>query len=114
MIAIRFPFVRKTLLPPVGQVVVIQNSTLTKYTKIIQVKKQKTESADPVSSSSLSPEQLERIARNKQAALERLAAHSAPDGVGESWQRALSKEFSKSYFKEVSSSSVFTWGVSAL
>ncbi|XP_036383108.1 uracil-DNA glycosylase-like [Megalops cyprinoides] len=50
---------------------------------------------------SLSPEQLDRIAKNKRAALEKLTAHNAPDGFGESWRKALSSEFGKSYFKQV-------------
>ncbi|XP_063050145.1 uracil-DNA glycosylase-like [Engraulis encrasicolus] len=65
-------------------------------------KKMKTENTETVSvipSPPLSPEQLDRIARNKQAAQERLAAHSAPEGMGESWRRALQKEFTKDYFK---------------
>ncbi|KAG7480863.1 hypothetical protein MATL_G00060800 [Megalops atlanticus] len=52
---------------------------------------------------SLSPEQLERIAKNKRAALEKLAAHNAPDGFGESWRKALSSEFGKPYFKQLMS-----------
>lgn len=49
----------------------------------------------------LSPEQLERIARNKAAALERLSARRVPVGVGESWRRALGAEFNKHYFTSV-------------
>ncbi|XP_028851733.1 uracil-DNA glycosylase isoform X2 [Denticeps clupeoides] len=52
----------------------------------------------PDGAGGLSPEQLERVARNKQAALERRAGHCAPGGVGESWRRALSSEFGKQYF----------------
>lgn len=77
----------------------------TKYIKISpQGKKQKLESEDfTSSSSSLSPEQLERINKNKKAALERLSAlQTAPDGFGESWRKALSAEFGKNYFKSVS------------
>ncbi|XP_048045666.1 uracil DNA glycosylase a isoform X2 [Megalobrama amblycephala] len=65
-------------------------------------KKQKLES--DTFSPSLSPEQLERISRNKKAALERLAAHQpAPDGIGESWKKALNAEFGKNYFKSLMS-----------
>lgn len=76
----------------------------TKYVKISpQGKKQKLESDAVTFSPSLSPEQLERISRNKKAALERLAAHqAAPDGIGESWKKALTAEFGKNYFKSVS------------
>ncbi|XP_066509596.1 uracil-DNA glycosylase-like isoform X2 [Hoplias malabaricus] len=49
----------------------------------------------------LSPEQLQKIAQNKRAALERLSANSCPQGVGESWRRALSAEFTKPYFKQL-------------
>ncbi|XP_035021637.1 uracil DNA glycosylase a [Hippoglossus stenolepis] len=49
----------------------------------------------------LSPGQQERIARNKRAALERLAsAHTLP-GFGESWREELSPEFGKAYFKQL-------------
>ncbi|KAJ8263655.1 hypothetical protein COCON_G00161120 [Conger conger] len=47
---------------------------------------------------SLSPEQLNKIEKNKRAALEKLAAHNAPDGFGESWRKALKAEFGKPYF----------------
>ncbi|KAM6930757.1 uracil-DNA glycosylase [Xenentodon cancila] len=49
----------------------------------------------------LSSEQLERIARNKTAALRRLESAQTPPGFGESWRRALSAEFGKSYFKQL-------------
>ncbi|XP_027001454.1 uracil DNA glycosylase a isoform X2 [Tachysurus fulvidraco] len=65
-----------------------------KYTKISsQVKKLKAGSEGQ-----LSPEQLERIARNKAAALERLSSGRGAAGVGESWRRALGPEFNKQYF----------------
>ncbi|KAK7934110.1 hypothetical protein WMY93_005006 [Mugilogobius chulae] len=49
----------------------------------------------------LSPEQLERIARNKKAAQEKLLSSLTPSGVGESWKKGLSAEFAKPYFKEL-------------
>ncbi|KAF1553073.1 Uracil-DNA glycosylase, partial [Eudyptula albosignata] len=52
--------------------------------------------------SPLSPEQLERIRKNKEAALQRLAERNVPPGFGESWRRHLAGEFSKPYFVEVS------------
>ncbi|KFQ90526.1 Uracil-DNA glycosylase, partial [Nipponia nippon] len=52
--------------------------------------------------SPLSPEQLERIRKNKEAALQRLAERNVPPGFGESWRRQLAGEFSKPYFMEVS------------
>lgn len=63
------------------------------------MKKQKLESGNEAP---LSPEQLERIAINKKAALERLQS-AAPDGIGESWRKALGAEFGKSYFKSLMS-----------
>ncbi|XP_042344106.1 uracil DNA glycosylase a isoform X1 [Plectropomus leopardus] len=72
------------------------------YIKILQ-KKQKASSVDPSSPSPapLSPELLDRIARNKRAALERLASAQTPPGFGESWRRGLSTEFGKPYFKQL-------------
>lgn len=74
------------------------------YTKILQ-KKPKSSAAEPElsrpSSAPLSPEQLDRIARNKKAALEKLASAQTPTGFGESWRRGLSAEFGKPYFKQV-------------
>ncbi|XP_041058880.1 uracil DNA glycosylase a isoform X1 [Carcharodon carcharias] len=58
------------------------------------------EAASPPSSP-LSPEQLSRIERNKQAALQRLAARNVPPGFGESWKRELLVEFSKPYFSRL-------------
>uniref|UniRef100_A0A2K6MB36 Uracil DNA glycosylase n=1 Tax=Rhinopithecus bieti TaxID=61621 RepID=A0A2K6MB36_RHIBE len=55
------------------------------------------ESGTP-SSSPLSAEQLDRIQRNKAAALLRLAARNVPVGFGESWKKHLSGEFGKPYF----------------
>ncbi|KAF1599229.1 Uracil-DNA glycosylase, partial [Eudyptes chrysolophus] len=51
--------------------------------------------------SPLSPEQLERIRKNKEAALQRLAERNVPPGFGESWRRQLAGEFSKPYFVEL-------------
>lgn len=77
------------------------------YTKIVQKKpKSSTEEPEPSSPPScpLSPEQLDRIARNKRAALERLASAQTPPGFGESWRTGLAAEFGKTYFKEVRTS----------
>lgn len=49
----------------------------------------------------LSPEQLDRIERNKAAALLRLAARNVPPGLGESWKQQLRGEFGKPYFIKV-------------
>lgn len=78
---------------------------ISQYTKIIQ-KKRKSVDAEPDTPSlpagePLSPQQLDRISRNKKAALERLASAQTPPGFGESWKRGLSAEFGKPYFKQV-------------
>lgn len=71
------------------------------YITIIQ-KKPKVAAADPEPPGSpLSPEQLEKMARNKRAALERLASGLTPQGFSESWRRELQFEFTKPYFKDV-------------
>uniref|UniRef100_A0A6I8NJW4 Uracil-DNA glycosylase n=2 Tax=Ornithorhynchus anatinus TaxID=9258 RepID=A0A6I8NJW4_ORNAN len=49
----------------------------------------------------LSPDQLERIRRNKEAALLRLAARHAPGGLAEGWKRQLGTEFAKPYFSKL-------------
>ncbi|XP_050964876.1 uracil DNA glycosylase a isoform X1 [Labeo rohita] len=76
-----------------------------KYIKILsQGKKQKLERDDVTSPLSLSPEQLDRISKNKKAALERLSANqTVPSGIGESWKKALNAEFGKPYFRSLMS-----------
>ncbi|KAK5871451.1 hypothetical protein PBY51_004333 [Eleginops maclovinus] len=68
-------------------------------------KKPKSSAVEPeVSSRSptpLSPEQLDRIARNKRAALEKIISAQTPPGFGESWREGLSTEFGKPYFKKL-------------
>ncbi|XP_068422419.1 uracil-DNA glycosylase [Clinocottus analis] len=51
--------------------------------------------------SPLSPEQRDRIARNKEAALKKLSFAQTPAGFGESWREGLSGEFGKPYFKQL-------------
>ncbi|XP_024130590.1 uracil DNA glycosylase a [Oryzias melastigma] len=68
----------------------------------IEPKKPKIAAADPEPPGSpLSPEQLEKMARNKRAALERLASGLTPQGFSESWRRELLFEFTKPYFKDL-------------
>uniref|UniRef100_A0A3P9H5N9 Uracil-DNA glycosylase n=1 Tax=Oryzias latipes TaxID=8090 RepID=A0A3P9H5N9_ORYLA len=68
----------------------------------IEPKKLKIAAVDPEPQSSpLSPEQLDKIARNKKAALEKLASGLTPQGFSESWRGELLSEFSKPYFKDV-------------
>lgn len=76
------------------------------YTKISQKKLKssvvETEpSSPPTCASPLTPEQLDRIARNKRAALEKLTSAHRPPGFGESWRKGLSAEFGKPYFKQL-------------
>ncbi|XP_062307902.1 uracil DNA glycosylase a [Osmerus eperlanus] len=78
----------------------------TKDEHVGQNKKLKTSDDKAASSSSyrLSPEQLERIAQNKRAALaKRELGSQTPEGFGESWQKALGAEFSKPYFNKLMS-----------
>uniref|UniRef100_A0A8C6YCQ6 Uracil-DNA glycosylase n=1 Tax=Naja naja TaxID=35670 RepID=A0A8C6YCQ6_NAJNA len=52
----------------------------------------------------LSPEQVERIRKNKEAALQKLAARTAsyiPAELGQSWRASLAGEFSKPYFPQL-------------
>lgn len=80
------------------------------YTKILQKKpKSPAVESEPSipSADPLSPEQLERIARNKRAALERLSTAQTPPGFGQSWRSGLSAEFGKPYFKQVRAHVVF-------
>ncbi|XP_033026103.1 uracil-DNA glycosylase isoform X2 [Lacerta agilis] len=52
----------------------------------------------------LSPEQLERIRRNKEAALQRLASRIsslAPPEIAQDWRVALAGEFAKPYFAQL-------------
>lgn len=82
---------------PCTRVLSKQWRSYSKYTKISsQVKKLRADRDVP-----LSPEQLDRIARSKAAALERLSSRRGPVGVGESWRRALEAEFNKPYFTSV-------------
>lgn len=87
------------------------------YTKILQ-KKPKSSAVQPETcsppSAPLSPEQLDRMARNKRAALEKLASAQTPPGFGESWREGLSAEFGKPYFKQVRGRVVNTFSVSLL
>ncbi|XP_048370289.1 uracil-DNA glycosylase isoform X2 [Sphaerodactylus townsendi] len=66
-------------------------------------KRSKSETSSPTSPP-LSPAQLERIRRNKEAALQRLAARAssvAPAEIGHSWRVSLTGEFSKPYFSQL-------------
>lgn len=74
--------------------------------KTIQKKKQKPElEPHSPSAAALSSEQLDRIARNKRAALEKRASAQTPPEFGESWRKELAAEFAKPYFKQVETES---------
>ncbi|XP_072735831.1 uracil-DNA glycosylase isoform X1 [Ciconia boyciana] len=64
-------------------------------------KKAKAAGDEAGKASPLSPEQLDRIRKNKEAALQRLAERNVPPGFGESWRQQLAGEFSKPYFMEL-------------
>ncbi|XP_041083300.1 uracil-DNA glycosylase-like isoform X2 [Polyodon spathula] len=65
---------------------------------VTPVKRLKPEENEVPLSPPLSPDQRDRIERNKRAALERLAARNVPEGFGVSWRKALIAEFAKPYF----------------
>ncbi|XP_053558100.1 uracil-DNA glycosylase [Bombina bombina] len=67
-------------------------------TPVKKTKLSEDEQITPVVSPPLSPEQVERIQKNKAAALQKLAARYVPEGFGESWRQELNTEFSKPYF----------------
>ncbi|XP_035513527.1 uracil DNA glycosylase a isoform X1 [Morone saxatilis] len=105
MLALRCPRFLKPLQPAAARL--SPALCFAQYTKIVQ-KKQKSSAPEgdgppQPGSPPLSPDQLERIARNKRAALERLAAAQTPPGFGESWRNGLSAEFGKPYFKQLMS-----------
>ncbi|XP_035245762.1 uracil-DNA glycosylase isoform X1 [Anguilla anguilla] len=70
---------------------------------ISTMKRRKPGSGQPPASPPLSPEQLDRIERNRKVALQRLAARNVPPGFGESWRTALDEEFGKPYFTKLMS-----------
>ncbi|CAL8248529.1 unnamed protein product [Merluccius merluccius] len=69
------------------------------------VQKLKSSNAEPKAPASpqLSGEQLDRMAQNKRAALEKLRANQTPAGLGDTWSRGLAPEFGKPYFKQLMS-----------
>ncbi|CAI9553605.1 unnamed protein product [Staurois parvus] len=67
-------------------------------TPVKKTRQEDEENQPQVTSSPLSPEQLDRIQKNKAAALQKLAARYVPEGFGESWKQELLSEFAKPYF----------------
>ena len=64
-------------------------------------KYQKSEDDDTRNTSSLSPEQKERMERKRLEALEKLTSRKGPAYIGMSWKKALYTEFEKDYFVKV-------------
>ncbi|XP_015686416.1 uracil-DNA glycosylase-like [Protobothrops mucrosquamatus] len=77
---------------------------LTRSFSLLQAaKRSKTDGCSP-RSPPLSPELVERIRKNKEVALQKLAARTAsyiPAELGQSWRVSLAKEFSKPYFAQL-------------
>lgn len=74
----------------------------------------KTESSPPPSRSSddkeklsLSPEQKDRIDKNRKEAQSKLLSKKGPQNFGLSWKKALAAEFDKEYYQKVMTASVF-------
>lgn len=77
---------------------------LTRFFSFLQAAKRSKINGCSMPSTPLSPEQLERIRKNKEAALQKLAARNAsyiPAELGQSWRVSLAAEFSKPYFTQV-------------
>lgn len=56
----------------------------------------------------LSPEQKAIIAKNREAAKEKLLSRKGPQYFGLSWKKALAAEFDKGYFQKVSKSTLYS------
>ncbi|KAG2470468.1 UNG glycosylase, partial [Polypterus senegalus] len=74
---------------------------LSRYKILTPVKRRKVEENGTPISPPLSPEQLQRMEKNKRAALEKLASRGVPEGFGSSWKEELLPEFNKPYFTKV-------------
>lgn len=105
--------------PPIQRCLLTYSTSVTRvlptlcfaqYTKIIQKKRKSPEpEASSPPAAPLSSEQLERIARNKRAALQKLTSAQIPAGIGEGWRDTLAAEFGKPYFKQVRDVAPPTW-----
>ncbi|CAB1322028.1 unnamed protein product [Coregonus sp. 'balchen'] len=109
MLAMNVPYLRRSaimiLTAPLTATHVSPTLHFAQYTKVGRVKKLKPSGNETTASppSSLTPEQLAQIGKNKQAALEKLCASNAPDEFGESWRKGLGSEFGKPYFRNLMS-----------
>ena len=82
-------------------VLISQTIYFSKFVKITPKKLKSSNAEQKSSSPQLSDEQLDRMAQNKKAALDKLRAKETPAGFGETWRRELAAEFEKPYFKQV-------------
>lgn len=107
MLAMNVPYLRRS---PIMFLTALLTATrvsptlhFAQYIKVGRVKKLKLSGNGKTESptSSVCPELLARIAKNKQAALEKLCASNTPDEFGESWRKSLGSEFGKPYFRNV-------------
>ncbi|XP_026575165.1 uracil-DNA glycosylase [Pseudonaja textilis] len=76
----------------------------TRFFSLLQPAKKSKINGCSAGSPPLSPEQVERIRKNKEAALQKLAARTAsyiPAEMGQSWRASLAGEFSKPYFAQL-------------
>ncbi|XP_063171741.1 uracil-DNA glycosylase isoform X1 [Candoia aspera] len=77
---------------------------LTRFFSLFQAAKRPKNGSCSPRSPPLSPQQVERIRKNKEAALQRLATRTAryiPAELGQSWRVSLAGEFSKPYFAQL-------------
>eukprot|EP00063_Salmo_salar_P041810 XP_014016645.1 PREDICTED: uracil-DNA glycosylase isoform X1 [Salmo salar] len=109
MLAMNVPYLRRS---PIMFLTALLTATrvsptlhFAQYIKVGRVKKLKLSGNGKTESptSSVCPELLARIAKNKQAALEKLCASNTPDEFGESWRKSLGSEFGKPYFRNLMS-----------
>ncbi|XP_009558788.2 uracil-DNA glycosylase isoform X1 [Cuculus canorus] len=79
----------------------LSSRPFSRYSQLSAAKKAKAGGDEAGKASPLSPEQLERIRKNKELALQRLSERNVPPGFGESWRKQLAGEFSKPYFMQL-------------
>ncbi|XP_013918577.1 PREDICTED: uracil-DNA glycosylase [Thamnophis sirtalis] len=77
---------------------------MTRFFSLLQAAKRSKINGCSLPSPPLSPELVERIRKNKEAALQKLAARTAssiPAELGQSWRVSLAGEFAKPYFAQL-------------
>lgn len=104
MLAMNVPYLRRSpimfLAAPLTATRVSPTLHFAQYTKVKKLKLSGNGTTESPPSP-VCPELLARIAKNKQAALEKLSASNTPDEFGESWRKSLVSEFGKPYFINV-------------